>query len=498
MKELAGSVGASPCILVVDDDRRVVDLLNIALAAHGYRVLTAADGEEAIKVAFGRRPDLVVLDVRLPRKSGLEVCEVLRQDPEDPHMPIIMVSAASETEARLQGFARGADDYLAKPFSPKELVARIRRLLVRSGEARDARKRGREAELELTRTREDVKRAHLELRTEQRLRALTVGVARDLQGTLDRDELAGRFLLEVQTQIHVTVAALLLRERPDGPFVPVAIRGDGLERIALLQVSADSEMVRVLGALGRPARRAELERFPELRSELLGFAAAGFSLIAPLGAGDRVEGLLVADERLDGEDPSRLDMDVLALLCAAVAPGLDGARRCRALVEQLIASLIARAQSALPRQERAVRSEAAAIAGNAARALLLAPRLSTLVGQAVLLAPWARTAAGGEALAEALAADPTGRLHDLAGLIERANSGGDSVSVDEGEIGGERETEAILGVAGRYAAARSRGGDAEQALREAMSSSAHALDVAIRQALNGAAREVRALERHEA
>lgn len=502
MRELAASVGASPCILVVDDDRRVVDLLNIALAAHGYRVLTAADGEEAIKVAYSRRPDLVVLDVRLPRKSGLEVCELLRQDPEDPHMPIIMVSAASETEARLQGFARGADDYLAKPFSPKELVARIRRLLVRAGEAREARKRGREAELELSRTREDVKRAHLELRTEQRLRSLTVGVARDLQGTLDRDELAGRFLLEVQTQIRVSVAALLLRERPDGPFTPVAIRGDGLERVAALQVSADSELVRVLGALGRPARRAELERFPELRSELLGLVAAGFSLIAPLGAGDRIEGLLVADERLDGEDPSRLDVDVLALLCAAVAPGLDGARRCRALVDQLIASLTARALAAAPRPERVFRSEAAAIAGSAARALVLPARLSALIEPAALLAPWVRTASGGEALAEALAADPTGRLRDLAALIERgeASFGGEPPAggEDEGEIVGEREAGAILGVAGRYAAARSQGRDSERALDEAIRAPGCVLDLSIRQALSGAAREMLALERYDA
>src|SRR5206468_11147810 len=95
-----------PSILVVDDDRRVVELLSIALGAYGYRVLQALDGDEALRVALRERPDLVVLDVRLPRKSGFEVCERLRQDPDDPHVPIIMVSAAAETESRLQGLAR--------------------------------------------------------------------------------------------------------------------------------------------------------------------------------------------------------------------------------------------------------------------------------------------------------------------------------------------------------------------------------------------------------
>ena len=126
------AAGKPPSILVVDDDRRVVELLAIALGAYGFRVLQAADGEEALQLAQRERPDLVVLDVRLPRKSGYEVCERLRQDPDDPHIPIIMVSAAVETEARLQGLARGADDYVPKPFHLEEVLARIRALLRRS------------------------------------------------------------------------------------------------------------------------------------------------------------------------------------------------------------------------------------------------------------------------------------------------------------------------------------------------------------------------------
>src|SRR6266540_431884 len=95
-----------PRILVVDDDRRVLELLDLALTAHGFQVLTALDGEEAMKQALDERPDLVVLDVRLPRKGGLDVCEALRRDPEDGTVPIILVSASGETETRLQGFAR--------------------------------------------------------------------------------------------------------------------------------------------------------------------------------------------------------------------------------------------------------------------------------------------------------------------------------------------------------------------------------------------------------
>jgi DNA-binding response OmpR family regulator len=489
VRSLTGSAAATtttPCILVVDDDRRVVDLLNIALAAHGYRVVSAGDGDEAVRVALGKRPDLVVLDVRLPKKSGLEVCEILRQDPDDPFLPIIMVSAASETEARLQGFARGADDYLAKPFSPKELVARIKRLLVRATEARESRRRGREAELELVRMRDDVKRAHAELRTEQRLRGLTIGIARDLHGALDVDELAGRFLLAVRTQVGVGVAALLAAERAGGPFGPAAIRGDGLDRIAGVEVRPDGELATLLAGMGRPVRRVELERFPELRAELPMFVARGISLLAPLRSVEGLEGLLVADERLDGEDATRLDLDVLGLLCEAAAVGLANARRCRALADGLIETLVARAGEAYPDDDSEARVEAAALAERAARVLLLPPRLRGLLAHGVALGGWAESAAGRHALALAAAADPTGRLLDLARLLDHdAGSQG-----DEGDAPHEREAVVLLRVAGDYAAARRRGCDTSQALDLALDAAAGDLDDATRQALRDAAREV--------
>src|SRR5438874_2110923 len=100
--------GSGYTVLVVDDDPRVVELLQIALGAHGFRVLAASNGDDALKSAAEEAPDLVILDVRLPRRSGLDVCECLRRDPETAHLPVIMVSALAETDARLAGLARGA------------------------------------------------------------------------------------------------------------------------------------------------------------------------------------------------------------------------------------------------------------------------------------------------------------------------------------------------------------------------------------------------------
>ena len=98
----------APIVLIVDDDLRVLELLEIAFQAHGFKVVKAADGDEAIHRIAGERPDLVVLDVRLPKKSGLEVCEIIRRDPTDARLPVIVMSGAAETESRLRAFTCGA------------------------------------------------------------------------------------------------------------------------------------------------------------------------------------------------------------------------------------------------------------------------------------------------------------------------------------------------------------------------------------------------------
>ncbi len=480
MRSLSGGATptpVSPCILVVDDDRRVVDLLNIALAAHGYRILSAADGEEAVRVALGKRPDLVVLDVRLPKKSGLEVCEILRQDPDDPFLPIIMVSAASEMDARLQGFARGADDYLAKPFSPKELIARIKRLLARATEARETRRRGREAELELARTRDNVKRAQAELQRERRLREFSTGIARELHGALDAEELAGRFLLSVQTQVEVSVSALLAAERAGGPLVPVAIRGDGFERVAGLSLAADGELASLLMGLGRPVRLAELERFAELRDELGVLSAQGFSLVAPLRGSDGLEGLVLADDRLDGDDASRMDLDVLSLLCSAAAVGLANARRCRALADGLVETLVAHAGEVARIDDSEMRVEAVGLVERAARGLLIPPRMRGLIAHGVALGEWALTAAGRHALALAATADPTGRLLELGRLLE---GGADGEELDGPHV---REAVVLLRAARGYVAERRHGTPAVAALARAMDAIGSELEPPVRQAL---------------
>jgi DNA-binding response OmpR family regulator len=119
-------------ILVVDDNRKTVDLIRLYLQKDGYQVLTAYDGRQALDFARQKRPSLIVLDLMLPKIDGLDVCRILQTESDTP---IIMLTARSTEDDKLLGLDLGADDYITKPFSPRELVARVRAVLRRSGQS---------------------------------------------------------------------------------------------------------------------------------------------------------------------------------------------------------------------------------------------------------------------------------------------------------------------------------------------------------------------------
>jgi two-component system alkaline phosphatase synthesis response regulator PhoP len=120
-------------ILVVDDEPHIVEVVHDYLKQAGYRVVTANDGQMALTQARHERPDLIVLDLMLPGElDGLDVCRRLRQDPGLADMPIIMLTARVEETDKLIGLELGADDYVTKPFSPREVVARVRAVLRRA------------------------------------------------------------------------------------------------------------------------------------------------------------------------------------------------------------------------------------------------------------------------------------------------------------------------------------------------------------------------------
>lgn len=119
-------------ILIVDDEEHIIELIKFNLESNGYKTLTASDGLEALEIARREKPQLILLDLMIPEMDGYEVCKEIRKDPNISKTPIIMITAKSEELDKISGLELGADDYITKPFSIRELIARVKAVLRRT------------------------------------------------------------------------------------------------------------------------------------------------------------------------------------------------------------------------------------------------------------------------------------------------------------------------------------------------------------------------------
>jgi len=131
MTESPADAETRPVILAADDDEDILELIAFRLERSGYTVLQARNGEEALRLALDRQPDLAVLDVMMPKLDGYEVTTRLRQNQATHRMPVILLTARVQEADIARGFEAGADDYVKKPFSPQELGARVQAILGR-------------------------------------------------------------------------------------------------------------------------------------------------------------------------------------------------------------------------------------------------------------------------------------------------------------------------------------------------------------------------------
>ncbi|MEQ1833434.1 MAG: response regulator [Candidatus Eisenbacteria bacterium] len=460
---------APPRVLVADEDPRVVELLTFALTANHFRVTSAADGEAALERAREERPDLVVLSVRLGRRGGLELCELLRREPEHGDVPILLLSATNDTQARIEALAHGADDFMSKPFSPKELVARAQRLLARARDAARHRARNGELERDLGRLQSEAARAREEAHRERTLRGLGHHMAGELLRTLDLDALEARLLREACRLTGARSAALLAPRLHDGApaaeagaFELRAVRGDVTERYAGLALAAHGDVAEWLHALDRPLHRDELARLPETPRELRVLATHGVALVAALRGPVGVEAMVVCEDRPDGAAFSRSDREHLYALCAAAAPARAMALRFREHQDRALGLLSAPA--AREPRRRAAADESLARLLAVARELDVTGSELQLLERALELGPWCWSEDGRAALGAFASSDPTRRVQRLCDLLARAH-GCAAQEPDAGE-----DALALLTAAGlRYQTLRLSGRSPYEAWRTAAS-----------------------------
>jgi two-component system response regulator ResD len=220
--QMARSTAAQASILVVDDEPTIAEVVARYLERAGYATRTAKDGPSAVAAALAKRPDLIVLDIMLPGFDGLEVMR-RTQAGLDPTVPVILLTAKGEESDRLVGLRLGADDYVVKPFSPAELVARVDAVLRRSRPAEDAAERLRFGELQIDPAARIVRVCGREPELTQREFDLLLFLARHPGQVFSRDQLMDRvwqfsFYTDTTTvTVHIRRLRAKIESQPSKP-----------------------------------------------------------------------------------------------------------------------------------------------------------------------------------------------------------------------------------------------------------------------------------------
>ena len=416
-----------PHVLLAADDAQLVETLDKALRGHHFRVTLALDGEDLLRRARSETPELVVAGLRLARRSGLELCDTLRREPDLGDVPILLLATGNDPETRVEALAHGADDLMTKPLSARELVARAQRLVLRARQVALHRQRTRELERELQRAEADLRGAREEAAHERGLRSLAGGIFGELLRTLDLDQLDARLLRETCRQTGARSASLLCRDK-SGTWRSVAVRGDLPERWSGFTLSAQSSVPDWLRTNDRPLTREEFERLPGVSVEIASLSTHGVAMLARVPASENAESLLACEERPDGAPFGARERERLAVLCTAAAPARTAAHRFPD--QQARALELLSAWSAEHSRRHDAQRESAVRLSSVANDLHVGPTERALLDLALRLGPWAWTASGRRAIAGLADADPTRRLSRLSELLHDAEgcAGGESAA----------------------------------------------------------------------
>jgi two-component system alkaline phosphatase synthesis response regulator PhoP len=200
---------AKQTILVVDDEKDLLDLIEYNLKKEGFKVLMAENGLEGIKIAKAHKPDLVLLDIMMPKMDGLEAVEIMRKDDELKRIPIIFLTARSDEKTEVEGLNRGGDDYITKPISTTKLVSRIKAVMRRFDELGEETNKLEVHDLEIDKDRYLVKRGEAEFQLPRKEFELLFYLASRKGKVLDRQKLLNKvwgdniYVVDRTVDVHV-------------------------------------------------------------------------------------------------------------------------------------------------------------------------------------------------------------------------------------------------------------------------------------------------------
>jgi DNA-binding response OmpR family regulator len=327
-------------ILVVEDDFRIQEFLRDAvLTPAGYHVLTASDGEEGLKRALGDHPDVILLDLMLPRLSGLQLMHMLQE--RNCNIPTIVITAYSSEQEILKAFRLGAKDFLQKPFTVEDVWASIEKALTEE--------RLRQERENLTQA---LAQANKRLQQQVQNWATLNDIARTISSTLEEAEIFRRVVMNVTRILQMEACSLLLvdQETEELEFV-ITLKGD-VARYSTFRLKPGQGIAGWVAQHGRPLLVPDVSRDPRFYSQVdrsTGFESRSI-LCVPLKAKGRVIGVLEAINKLGESKGARFaeeDLEMLTALASWVAVAVENARLSRATRQMAAAAALKQTVTAM-------------------------------------------------------------------------------------------------------------------------------------------------------
>jgi putative nucleotidyltransferase with HDIG domain len=326
-------------ILLVDDDHKVLEILEEILNRKGYKVNTATNGRQALHSCEVQNPQMIVLDMMLPDMNGIELIEQIRESRRNKDVPILIISANGDVDARLAGLEGGADDYLVKPVALKEFCSKVEKVIERTANTRDLRTRQVALERQLSRGRESYSQVAKDLKRQLFSMKTLFSVSQDLNRVLETDELVNVVSLTLIGELQISSMALFSLDREnDRHFGLLGVKGFADRKFDGIKIDREGEFAKLLKAEQHPRKiarnpdRTWAKILPDLR-------LAVFEYVVPIQVKGNVKGIIFTGPKLNSEDYSDYEKDMLMFIANSAGIGMENARLLKQLQVTYVSTL---------------------------------------------------------------------------------------------------------------------------------------------------------------
>ncbi len=325
-------------ILVVDDDPKVLEILTESLSRKGYLVRQAINGRQAIETYDLQPPELVLLDMMLPDMTGIEVMDEFRART-GVDIPVVFLSANGDLSVRLEGLDRGAEDYLVKPVSLRELGTKVENVLARTSRARALRAKSNSLQTQLTRRRDHQTKMNKEFKRQLLSMRTLFSVSQDLSRLLEPQELVNVVSLTLLGELQVSSMAMFSLERENHKaFKLLGVKGFSRDKFEGIDIARAGRFVTLLERdlksvkIARNPDQSWMRLLPDLR-------LAVFEYVTPVHVRGETKGLIFTGPKINSEEYSEYDQDMMMFIANSAGIGLENARMFKQLQITYVSTL---------------------------------------------------------------------------------------------------------------------------------------------------------------